>query len=52
MKLEVGEKNRMGFFFDKLLKLDLIKIKGYDKYNHPIYQLKESAYKYVETHNL
>ena len=46
------EKIEWDSFFDKLLKLDLIKIKGYDKYNHPIYQLKESAYKYVETHNL
>lgn len=39
-------------FFEKLLKLGLIEIKRYDKYGYPIYQLKEAAYKYVETHNL
>lgn len=39
-------------FFEKLLNLGLIEIKRYDKYGYPIYQLKEAAYKYVETHNL
>lgn len=46
------EKIEWNSFFEKLLKLKLIGIKGYDKHNHPIYQLKEAAYKYVETHNL
>ena len=46
------EKIEWDSFFERLLKLGLIGVKGYDKNNHPIYQLKEAAYKYVETHNL
>ena len=46
------EKIEWDSFFEKLQNLGLIRIKGYDKYNHPIYQLKEAAYKYVKAHNL
>lgn len=46
------EKIEWDSFFDKLLKLELIGIRGYDKHNYPIYQLKESAYEYVKMHNL
>lgn len=46
------EKIEWNSFFEKLLKLGLIEIRKYDKHGHPIYQLKEAAYKYVETHNL
>lgn len=46
------EKVEWNSFFEKLLKLGLIEIIKYDKHSRPIYQLKEAAYKYVETHNL
>lgn len=46
------EKIEWDSFFEKLLNLGLIRVKSYDKHNHPIYQLKEAAYKYVKTHNL
>ena len=46
------EKIEWDSFFEKLLKLELIGIRGYDKHSYPIYQLKEAAYKYVKTHNL
>lgn len=46
------EKIEWDSFFDKLLSLELIKIKGYDKNNNPIYQLKIDAYKYVENNAL
>lgn len=46
------EKIEWDSFFKKLLNLGLIAVKGYDKHNYPIYQLKEAAYKYVKTHNL
>ena len=46
------EKIEWDSFFEKLQNLGLIRIKSYDKYNHPIYQLKEAAYKYVKAHNL
>lgn len=46
------EKIEWDSFFEKLLSLELIKIKGYDKNNNPIYQLKIDAYKYVENNAL
>ncbi len=46
------EKIEWNSFFEKLLKLGLIEIKRYDKHGYPVYQLKESAYKYVKSHNL
>lgn len=46
------EKIEWDSFFEKLLSLELIKIKGYDKNNNPIYQLKIDAYKYVEDNDL
>lgn len=46
------EKIEWDSFFEKLLNLEFIDIKRYDKYDNPIYQLKEAAYKYVENHNL
>ena len=46
------EKIEWNSFFEKLLKLGLIEIKGYDKHGYPVYQLKEAAYKYVKSHNL
>lgn len=46
------EKIEWDTFFEKLLSLELIKIKGYDKNNNPIYQLKANAYKYIEDNNL
>ena len=46
------EKIEWNSFFEKLLKLGLIEIKGYDKHGNPVYQLKEAAYKYVKSHNL
>lgn len=35
-------------FFDKLIDYGFIGIKKYDKYGHPIYQLKLEAYQYIE----
>ena len=46
------EKIEWDSFFEKLLSLELIKIKRYDKNNNPIYQLKIDAYKYVENNAL
>lgn len=46
------EKIEWDSFFEKLLNLGLIRIRSYDKHGHPIYQLKETAYQYVESHNL
>ena len=46
------EKIEWNSFFEKLLKLGLIEINGYDKHGNPAYQLKETAYKYVKSHNL
>lgn len=46
------EKIEWDSFFEKLLNLGLIRIRSYDKHGYPVYQLKEAAYQYVESHNL
>lgn len=46
------EKIEWDAFFEKLLSLGLIKIKGYDKNANPIYQLKTEAYKFVKENAL